>query len=505
MRAACTIVRRVIVVALFVALLAAVPAAASADTIEGSFEFQRKSTSWKDPIPIRGWAVSHCGSPEVALVIDGREVITAHPWLDWPGIRERFPGVASAQHPGFETVIDPLHFAPGDHRVAIVASSPECHATRSLGELIFVSAAAPRPLRSWLIVAFWIAVVGAIAFALRRSTLRYHPLPLWWIVPPLLVVVIVAIATAGGPKAPFERLANWDGSWYMIIARQGYVANGTYAFFPLFPLMLRALSLLPVPLELAASIANAVLFAGSLRFLQKLRPHEESGLLFYAALPFAFFFVAVYTESLALFLSVAFVLSLRERKPALALVCGCLAGLTRITSLALVMFGIDEVRNRRLKSAIASIGPVAGLTLHMTWLRITSGDPLRFMTAQERFGRATSFSAGRLVQLLARCFRTDDPWDVVGLVTLALVAIAAAMLILGRRYGEGLYCGLLITLPLATLSLTSLHRYALLAFPAFPLLGGLLRSRALYWTVVALEIWFLIAYARHFGRGDWVG
>ena len=467
-------------------ILLAFLAAVAAPQIDGDFELRPVSTSWKDPIIVKGWAVSQCGPPELTLSVDGRELTRAHPWIE----RGDIPGPPA----GFETLIDPLQYPPGDHWVSITATS--CGVTKSLGRHNFVSARSMPALRALATIAIWIALFGGVGIAINRWGEHHHPVPLWRIVPALLAMSIATIIWTGGVRA----LANSDGAWYLLIAREGYTANAAYAFFPLFPLLLKVLHF-----ELVASIANAVLFAASIRMLQKLMPDRDSGLLAYAALSWAYFFVAVFTESLALFLSVAFVLALRERKGFLAFACGYLAGLTRITSIALVAFAIDAIRKRDVKSASACIGPAAGLASYMGFLWMKTGDPLRFMHVQEFFGRVGGFSSGRLIQLLARSFRTATGWDDVAIAMLVLITIACGMLIAQRRIGEAVYCAALLALPLATVSLTSLHRYALLAFPAFPALAGLLRHRYVYFGIVALEIYFLVVYAWHFGQGHWVG
>jgi hypothetical protein len=197
--------------------------------------------------------------------------------------------------------------------------------------------------------------------------------------------------------------------------------------------------------------------------------------------------------------------SLRQRKDVLAFVFGCFAGLTRITSIALVMFGIDEIRKKRTTTLIASIGPAVGVGLHTFFLWATTGDPLKFIHAQATFGANTDFELGRFTQTLTRSFRTPGGFDDLSIMMTVLVIIATVVLLFQGRIGEGLYCAMLMALPLSAISLKSLHRYSLLAFPVFPLLAGLLRNRVVYATVVVIEIYYLFELARHFGRGHWVG
>ncbi|HUY11873.1 MAG TPA: mannosyltransferase family protein, partial [Candidatus Dormibacteraeota bacterium] len=102
----------------------------------------------------------------------------------------------------------------------------------------------------------------------------------------------------------------WDAVHYLNIATRGY--QGTeMAFFPLFPMMIRALGVL-VGNHLIAGllISNACFFFGLL-FLYKLLEREfdrtvaRRAIFYISIFPSAVFFSAVYTESLFFMLTVA--------------------------------------------------------------------------------------------------------------------------------------------------------------------------------------------------------
>jgi hypothetical protein len=193
--------------ALLVLLFATAPAPLPDQNIDGWFQLQPAANP-TDPIVVHGWAISRCGSPEIVLRVDGRELAKARPWLEWPGVKERFPGVASAERPGFHTLIDPLHYRPGEHRVSIAASSSECQASRSLGELTFIAGAPPRAWVSLGVIALTLIAFAGIAFALHRWGVRYHRVPLIWVVPPLLGLSIAAIVAAPGGTPLFDPLVH---------------------------------------------------------------------------------------------------------------------------------------------------------------------------------------------------------------------------------------------------------------------------------------------------------
>ncbi len=155
--------------------------------------------------------------------------------------------------------------------------------------------------------------------------------------------------------------ARWDADWYLVIARYGYRPDlGSYtasrdAFFPLYPLGLRGITTLgPSPI-LAGVLLSVLALAFALYGIHRLTTLEldargRSGLggdraadaarlavMFTAFAPMAFFFSAVYSESLYLALSVGLFWSARQGRWALVGVLGALAAATRSTGLVLAL------------------------------------------------------------------------------------------------------------------------------------------------------------------------
>lgn len=154
-------------------------------------------------------------------------------------------------------------------------------------------------------------------------------------------------------------VARWDAVWYLVIAHYGYrpelAAFGTgsrAAFFPLYPLGVRALSELGAP-PIAAGVAlSLVALAAALYGIHRLCTLELGRLnahlahrndvarlaVFVTALaPMAFFFSAVYSESLYLALSVGLFWCARQGRWGWAGVLGALACATRSAGLVLVV------------------------------------------------------------------------------------------------------------------------------------------------------------------------
>jgi hypothetical protein len=150
--------------------------------------------------------------------------------------------------------------------------------------------------------------------------------------------------------------ARWDAAWYLTIAHYGYrpdlgafTASRT-AFFPLYPLGLRAVSDLGVPATAAGVLLSLCALALGLYGLHRLSTLEAARLrladggaiarlavLSCALGPMAFFFSAVYSESLYLALSVGVFLCARRGRWALAAACAALAAATRSTGIVLAL------------------------------------------------------------------------------------------------------------------------------------------------------------------------
>jgi Mannosyltransferase (PIG-V) len=214
--------------------------------------------------------------------------------------------------------------------------------------------------------------------------------------------------------------ARWDASWYLVIAHYGYRPElGTFtasrdAFFPLYPLGLRGLGWLGLPLIVAGvAISLAALWA-ALYGIHRLTTLEfgdvgvaRLAVLLTAFAPMAFFLSAVYSEALYLALSVGVFYAARRGHFALVGVLAGLAGATRSTGIVLLLpalilylYGPREdrppdypharglaprygVRRDLLWLALAP----AGLLAYLAYLGLAGGDPLAPFHAQDVWGR----------------------------------------------------------------------------------------------------------------------
>ena len=141
-----------------------------------------------------------------------------------------------------------------------------------------------------------------------------------------------------------ETFAAWDSGWYFDIAQRGYYwsssGQSSIAFFPLYPMLMRALAWPFGGGDRALWIAGialsyACLFLGLAvlhRLTAKMSGDRETArrtLLYIAVFPFAYFFTQVYTESLFLLTSVSAVAAAVASRWGWAGFFGALAALTR--------------------------------------------------------------------------------------------------------------------------------------------------------------------------------
>lgn len=304
--------------------------------------------------------------------------------------------------------------------------------------------------------------------------------------------------------------ARWDSAFYLSIVERGYWfvpgQQSSVAFFPLYPLLVSALT--PFFGTLAAGvIVSNTLFFGALVFLYLLTDLEfndgatASRAVFYlAAFPTSFFFSAVYTESTFLFFAIGAMYFARRNLWAWAALFGMLCASSRIVGV--VMFGViglewlashgwtfkgalttrkawenllGALRRDWFNLVIIFLVPL-GLFSYMIFLNVRFDDPVAFSTTQSAWGRELVgpfiIIYNDLAGLVGGNFLTGDIWWHVILDLGAFFAVLAVSIAIWRRLGASyaLYGIISIVIP-ASSGTGSLSRYALVIFPLFMMLG----------------------------------
>lgn len=281
------------------------------------------------------------------------------------------------------------------------------------------------------------------------------------------------------PTVPPPSLFEWDASFYRDIARHGYgavVARDGLRFFPLYPLLARALGGRDIVLLLLANV-------GALAFLVVLRPvarawagdrAAERVIWFMALVPGSLATVMGYAESLYLLLAALAFLALahadRARWCALGGLAAGLAALTRPVGVLLgLAFVVEALRRRSWPSLLAGFAPLVGLVSFLGW-SANAGygftEPLKLQNKANLRGDTVD-----PVRALAGAARDVVQGHRVGpALHLAWAGLAIALVVVAFRrlpLGPALYAAAAIAVSLTSRNLDSFERYTLAAFPVF--------------------------------------
>ncbi len=385
--------------------------------------------------------------------------------------------------------------------------------------------------------------------------------------------------------------ARWDAAWYLVIAHYGYHPElGVFtasrsAFFPLYPLGVRGISELSVPPVLAGVLLSLGALALALYGIHRLtalelgrllgprgelsmrgagvdgpvlavrgRDAARLAVLVTALAPMAFYFSAVYSESLYLALSVGVFWCARQGRWAWVGVLGALAGATRSAGLVLALpvvmlylygpredrepdfppgrWRIGGVRYRVRGDALWLLALPVGVVAYATYLALAGGSALEPFHAQEVWNRhfagpyvgvwdaarAAFDGARQLLSFQRRHVYFElaggDPFVSAGhnvmlfaFLAAAIPAIVGVLRRLPLAYGAYVLAALALPLsyPVAAQPLMSLPRFLVVLFPLSMWLGAWLAEHPRARVPVLLASALLLAFfAEQFATWHWV-
>ncbi|MGH9266360.1 MAG: mannosyltransferase family protein [Acidimicrobiales bacterium] len=378
--------------------------------------------------------------------------------------------------------------------------------------------------------------------------------PLWGAVAVFLGVAAVLFLVMGAvaphlPEASGPRLAppftgpewlagwaQWDSGWYFRIASEGYSyvagAQSSVAFFPTYPLAVRAVAvvvedtyLAGILVTLLAGTAVAALFFAWLR--SRVSPAAAwAALAAFLLFPYAFFlYGVVYAD--ALFVAAllgAFVL-LDADRPMLAGLAGAVATAARPVGVVLVA-GL-AVRALERRGALAPSGgwrnlvdwrrarwadagvllSLAGLAAWCLYLWSRFDDPFAFASAQAAWDQGAGPETWLKFQFFEDIADLRSPGAWLLFMAHPVLTVAAACLLprVFRRFGlgYGVFATLLVALSaVSTKNFFGMARYLLAAFPIFAVVGEELVARpALRRAALPASGAGLVALTAVFGTG----
>jgi hypothetical protein len=314
------------------------------------------------------------------------------------------------------------------------------------------------------------------------------------IVPPLDPVGVPGWPANSIPDPGWQNLftawERFDALWFLRIADAGYrTADGSAAFFPLYPLAVRTVSFVLGGHPFAASIlvSNAA-FLGALVVTYLLTTSEideraaRTTVVLLAFFPTSYFFLMPYSESTFLLLAVTAFWGARRGRWGLAGVAGVLAALTRSVGLVLAPALAIEALHRRAEGRgpawpglLAAAATGIGTLAYLGWWELRTGDWLTPVTRQENWERTFSWpwvslwnatrSAGRYVG------NTNGGYWIIDWVIVVPVLVLSVWAWKRYRPSYGLYLWGSLLIPLTFVfgdrPLMSMPRFVLVLFPAF--------------------------------------
>jgi Gpi18-like mannosyltransferase len=310
-------------------------------------------------------------------------------------------------------------------------------------------------------------------------------------------------------------LAHWDSKWYDRIILNGY--NGrSWAFFPLYPMIVRMLSSFDtMPPQFVGTLFSTLLFIGfSLLLAYKMSQAEQSEIVPKSLLSwFLFVYSAAsfvlhshHTESLFLLLSFLAFWFAYERNFLLASIFAGLCWLTRHQGLfvtvcvALLSVNVHYERGHYKKAALYFVGSMlissGFFFLYPLYQYMQEGNPFLFIEAQRHWSHATSLDS------IFNTFWFGNPEQIKysfwnnSLHLLYYLFLWVLVILLWKKnkilalYGVMSLCVLLLQA-----SFLNIYRFGVVLFPLHFILGDKLSHQNIY--IKGVIIFMVIALNHH--------
>ena len=315
---------------------------------------------------------------------------------------------------------------------------------------------------------------------------------------------------------------NWDSFWHHGIAELGYYfipgKPSNIAFFPLYPMTVQFSSFIVGGLRTNGFIiSNLALFLAVFYLVKLLRLEfgDDSiagrSALYLLVFPGSLFFSYFYSEGLFLFLSLAAFYGARKKRWLSASILGCLAALTKIIGVLIVIPLLIEYFEPRLRARKIKLNPAKlealslilvplGLLSFMTYCGIKFGDPLAFIHAQAAWGTKAVTPAGSLakISMFPPFFKMLYP----GFLVFALLVIVV-MILNKLRTSYIVYAGLLLLAYLSSNNLEAVPRQLSVVFPLFIGMAFLGKNRLAHHVIVFISIALLTVFTVLSANGYW--
>lgn len=308
-------------------------------------------------------------------------------------------------------------------------------------------------------------------------------------------------------------LNSYDGQYYISIAKNGYFSQERYAFFPLYPLLIRLIKYIGIPYNYGGIIISNIstfLILYVIRKLIKDNNKLNSYYLIFLFSPLLPFTTMCYTESIYILMSLLAFYYYKKEDYFLSAIFTGLTFLTRNSGIILWgAIGIDMLYSYFKKKDIKFISIIIfGLTslmigmIYPIYLYLKTGDFLYFYSTQSLYWSKKSgyliFTFLADIKVLINHFSLSDfvffleNWFIFGIAIYVGIKVIKKDLLSSVYILVSLFAFTLVYRdPLVWQSLPSisLFRYVLSLFPLFIYLPDIFDKKKTYY-----YIWFFITF-----------
>ena len=324
------------------------------------------------------------------------------------------------------------------------------------------------------------------------------------------LVACFVLYPGSGPDAFLWIWKKWDGLHYVNLAElgySGYVEDGKnlfLVFFPLYPWLMRVISLITGNTMAAGLLISFVCYGAGCVFLYQLAAFElgrggaKRAVLFLSVYPYAFFFGGIMTESLFLLTTAGGLWAIRRHRWRQAGVWGLLAAMTRMHGILLMGAAAAELVEhlgrfdwkaiaRRLPALLL---PAVGTLVYLALNWSVTGNPFAFTVMQQHWYQGFCPIADTLWYVLNNALSCPTVMVryQVWIPTILLFSVCFALLVWARKRFRSMYTlyGFVYLVLNYSLSwLLSAGRYLSCALPFFLFAAALTRGRPRWTAVIA--------------------
>ena len=308
--------------------------------------------------------------------------------------------------------------------------------------------------------------------------------------------------------------ANFDGVHYLRIAQEGYQAQFSQAFFPLYPLVVKILNFFFNNYLLSGLLISHLSFLIGLFFFYKLalslknETVAQKATLALLCFPTSFFFLSFYSESLFFLFLILTFYTLQHKKTLISVIFANLASATRFIGFFIFPAAILKIATKKHQKSIFLFLIPFGLLFYLIFLWIKFNHPFLFFSSLSLWQKSTitfpAITVFRYLKMISILPKINWQFFSVCLEFIVFLFFSITTIISFFKVPAYLFLYNLLTfcsfIFLGTFS--SLPRYVLALFPSFLVLGQV-KNKIFYPMTVCFAILQALSYFLFF-RGYWV-